>query len=145
MSWWEITNSPIVLTLITLVWGSAVASWVTALWQRRSHRHEVKLQYVQDVINSYQEYIRLVKGSPTRLEGEDFDEVHSRMLSQAKVAGLLFKDKSVGQGWKLVIDKLANVRALRLEERDSTLTEKKLHQVFAEGDIAIERMFKELQ
>ncbi|RLC70000.1 MAG: hypothetical protein DRI81_19695 [Chloroflexi bacterium] len=144
MSFWDIVNSPVILTLVTLIWGSLVASWVTALWQKRSHHHEVKLKYAQEVTSAYQEYIRMIRSNLDRLSGKDFDDLHSHMVSQARIAGFLFRDKRIGQSWQTVIDKLASVRALRVEGRDPTLIERKLREVYEEADKAVEGMFKKL-
>jgi hypothetical protein len=143
MNWWDVLNSPIVLTMITLLWGSLIASWIASLWQKRSHQHEVRLQFAQDVLKAYQEYVRLARGSVERLQGGDFDTTHAEMLSQARVASLIFKDQNIAAGWKLVIDKLANVRNLRLNDKDS-LAEKKIIEAFADADKTIEAMYKEI-
>jgi hypothetical protein len=66
------------------------------------------------------------------------------MVSYAKIAGFIFKDEQVGQGWGAAVDKLTNIRGLCVQGRDSTLIERKLKDVYSETDDTIEKMFKEL-
>jgi hypothetical protein len=143
MSWWDVLNSPIVLTMITLFWGSIVASWIASLWQKRSQQHEVKLQFAQDILKTYQDYIRLARGSTERMQSGDFDTIHAEILSQARIASLVFKDQNIAAGWRLIVDKLANVRSLRLSGKDA-LAEKKIIEAFADADKTIEAMYKEI-
>jgi hypothetical protein len=144
MTFWEIINSPIVLTIISLIWGSLVASWVTALWQKRSHQYEVKLQYAQDIVNAYQKYVRMLRSTSERLSDNDFDELHSRIVSYSRIAKFLFREKKVGENWIEVVDKLANIRNLRMQGRDFLLVDKKLKELYPEANVTIENMFSEL-
>jgi hypothetical protein len=98
MNWWDVLNSPIVLTMITLLWGSLIVSWIASLWQKRSQQYEIRLQFAKDVLKTYQEYIRLARGSTERLQGGDFDMIHAEILSQARIASLVFKDQNIAAG-----------------------------------------------
>ncbi len=139
MNWWEVINSPIVLAILTLIAGSFIATWVTSIWQRRSQSHAVKLQYTKDIIIAYQDYVRILKGDRSRLEGEEFDEVHSSLVSLVKIVGIIFKDNEIEKNWKVVINRLINVRDLRLQRRAATLVERKFRGAFKRGEKAIER------
>jgi hypothetical protein len=144
MNWWQVINSPIILTMLGLLWGSFVAARITALWQKRSHHYQVKLKYAQDVISAHQRYIRLLKNEESSVSGEEFDELHSRMVSYAKIAKFLFTDAAIGKGWQSVVDRLTSIRGLRIDKRNISLVEKKLKDVYPEANDLIERMFKEL-
>lgn len=144
MNVWDALNSPIVVTVVSLTSGSVIAAWITALWQKRSHCYETKLQFAQDIVSTYHEYVRLLKHDAKYLSDIDFDAVHSRLLSAAKVVSFLFRDKQVGPGWLEVASKLSSVRGLKLQGRDSTLIDRKLVEIFQVCDPLIEAMFREV-
>jgi len=144
MSFWEIINSPLVIGLISLLWGSIVASGITYLWQKRAYQHQLKIRCANDLIEIYQEYIRFIRGTAEKFDNSKFDEIHSEMISKAKIAGLLFKNKNIGKQWEQVAGKLANIRSLILDGRDEKLVQRKMKEVFTMGNQAEEIMFKEL-
>ena len=141
VNWWELINSPAILTLFTVIWGSFVASWITALWQKRSHQQTLRTQFAKDILKAYQQYVRLLRSQKERLQSETFDIIHAEMASQARIAGVIFKDQSIRNRWEKVTDKLANIRGLRIDGKDGT-AEKKLLDVFSEADQVIEAMYE---
>ncbi len=146
MNLWEIANSSIVITIITLVVGSILASWLTAMWQRRAKQYEIKLQQAEKLLLIYHEYIRILKGDDTKLRGEEFDRLHSQLYALSKITGLVFKDKHVGKNWKDVADTLAKVRQLRLtgkKPRDTKVTQL-FNEIYEAARVATEKMFTEL-
>ena len=84
--------------------------------------------------------MRILRGDKSRLEGEEFDKVHSNLVSLVKVMGIIYQDNNIEKDWKIVINRLTNVRALRLQNRASSLVEKKLNEAFKYGEKAIERI-----
>lgn len=145
MNIWEFFNSPIILTTITLIWGSLIASWITALWQNRSHRYEVKLQYMQSITKTYQEYIRLIRDTSSNVSGENYDTLHADIVSQMKFISFLYKNKLIGEGWDIVIAQLANIRGLRIEGKNTNFIDNKLKDVYPEVDKIIKLMVRELE
>lgn len=143
MDIWTIVNSPLVLTILTLLWGSVVASWIAALWQKRNHHHELKLQYTREIVDSYQEYIRLIRGNKKTTKA-DFDVTHAAVMSRAKIIGYLFDNKEIGRLWVTVVDKLSSVFDLKLKSRNQSLVEKSLVDIYFDSNCAIELMFNEL-
>ena len=156
MSLWEIANSSIVITTVTLIVGSILASWLTAVWQRRARQYDIKLQQAEKLLLVYHEYIRILKGDGDKLRGADFDRLHSQLFALAKVASLVFKNKKVGESWKVVVEKLAEIRYLRLptQKGDGTKLEGKkprdpqvktlFGEVYDTARVATEKMFAEL-
>jgi hypothetical protein len=144
MNFWEVINSPLILTIVSLIWGSLIASWVTALWQKRSYHHQIKLQYAQEIISIYQEYLRLIRSETANISRGDFDKIHPRMVASAKLINLLFWNKRIGQIWLSVTNKLNSTCDLRIQERDRSLIDRKLRDIYPEADKAIETMFNEL-
>ena len=131
-----IVNSPLVLTILGLLWGGIIASWITALWQKRNPHHELKLKYAQEVIEAYQEYIRLVRGTkiPPRT---DFDELQIAMMSHAKVVGHLYSNKEIRKLWASTIDKLSSIFDLKTKGRSQSLVENKLVEIYDDSNQAI--------
>lgn len=144
MSYAEIINSPSFLALVGLIWGSLVASWVSAFWQKRSRLHEVKLQYAQNIISAYQEYIRLIRSDSTQESSEDFDILHSRIVSHSRIIEFIFKNKSIGQGWTKIIDNLNSAYNLRVQGRDRSHIDRQLRNIYPKSDLVVQMMFKEL-
>lgn len=142
MTIWDIVNSPVALTVIGLLWGSIVTTWITATWQKRAHQHEIKLECAKNILSIYHDYIRLLKGSLDSLSGKEFDNINARLYTEVKIAKLIFKNKDVSKQWKSVAGSLANIRQLRLEK--SKLTDEKLDDVYDKATMATELMFKEL-
>lgn len=143
MSTWGIINSPLALAIMSLLCGGIMASWITALWQKRANRYNAKLECSKSILSIYHEYIRLVRGDPERLQGQEFDSVHARLFTQIKIARLIFRDKGVAKGWDSVIGALANMRKLCLQKEDD-LAREKLDDIFEMATIATEKMFREL-
>ena len=142
MTIWDVVNSSLVLTLIGLLWGSIVTTWITATWQKRAHQHDLKLGCAKNILSIYHDYIRLLKGNPDSLSGKEFDSVNARLYTEVKIAKLIFRNKDIGKEWKSVAGSLANIRQLRLEK--SKLTDEKLDSVYDKATKATELMFKEL-
>ena len=142
MTTWEIINSPLTLTIISLIWGSIITTWITASWQKRAYRHEIKLECAKNILSIYHEYIRLVKGNPEFLKGKEFDSINGRLHTEIKIAKLIFKDKEVAHHWKSVAGSLANVR--KLCQENSNLVGEKLDDIYNKANSATELMFKEL-
>ena len=142
MTAWEIINSPLTLTIISLVWGSIITTWIIASWQKKTHRHEIKLECAKNILSIYHEYICLVKGNSEVLAGKEFDSINARLYTEVKIAKRIFKDKEIAQHWKSVAGSLANVRKLCQEK--SKLVSEKLDDVYGKANTATELMFKEL-
>ena len=142
MTIWEIVNSPLILTIIGLFWGSLVTTWITATWQKRAYQHEVKLENAKNILSIYHDYVRLLKGNVESLSGKEFDSTNARLYTEVKIAKLIFRNKEVGKQWKSVAGSLANIRQLRLEK--SEFVNEKLDDVYDKATIATESMFKEL-
>jgi hypothetical protein len=100
MSYSDLINSPIFIALVGLVWGSLVASGVSAFWQKRSHLYEVKLQYTQNIISAYQDYTRLIRSDVIQEPEKGYDILHPRIVSYSRIIEFIFKNKSIGRGWK---------------------------------------------
>jgi hypothetical protein len=144
MSAWEILNSAVVVTVLSLLGGGIVASSVAAMWQRRNHRYTVKLQYARDILSAYHAYVRLVNGNRTRLDTEVYHEVHAQMLSLSKIAALLFEDVQVGERWLAVATGLGDAAGFRLGGRDEK-TRQRMSDVYQHAASATQAMFNELQ
>ncbi len=156
MDLWEIANSSIVITIVTLIVGSILASWLTAMWQKRARQYDIKLQQAEKILLTYHEYIRILKGDGDKLRGDDFDRLHSQLFALSKVASLVFKNKKVGNGWKEVVEMLAKIRYLRLptEKEDGAKQDGKkprdpqvkalFIEVYETARVATEKMFAEL-
>lgn len=142
MNIWEVANSPLILTLIGLVGGSIVATWLTGLWQKRAHQHEIRLECAKNILSIYHEYIRLLKGKPEFLIGKEFDSINARLYTQVKISHLVFKNKEIAKQWRSVAGSLANVRQLCLEK--SKLVNEKLDSTYDKAAVATELMFKEI-
>jgi len=138
MSIWDYLNSP----LISILLGSLAVSWITALWQKRSQRYEIKLQYAQEIINIYQEYVRLLRGE--NITADDLSKIHPKLLSNAKIIGYIFKDKRVGKSWITIAGKLSNIYGMKKQGKEKVLITEKSEEVYDEASMAIEIMFKEL-
>lgn len=140
---WNYLNSPFVLTIISLVFGSLMASWITSIWQRRAYHHQVKVQYAQDIVKIYQEYIRLLRGN-NKSKTDDFDLIHPRLVHLSKVTGFLFKNKHIGEKWATIANQLSSILDLQRQGRDKKLIERKLKALYDDGEDVIEKMFKEI-
>ena len=140
---WEIINSPIFLTLISLVWGSFIASAMTYMWQKQSHNHELRLAFIKEILTVYHQYIRLLKGNIENLKGEDFDEIHGNMRTLVNVSKILFRNTEINQGWEYVSNLMTTVRSCRLEGKFSK-ADKLLLEAFKEKNNVTEKMYKAL-
>ena len=110
MSYSDLINSPIFIALVGLVWGSLVASGVSAFWQKRSHLYEVKLQYTQNIISAYQDYTRLIRSDVIQEPEKGYDILHPRIVSYSRIIEFIFKNKSklAGVGKKLSTTSVAH-------------------------------------
>ena len=146
MDIWEIANSSIVITILTLIVGSILASSLTAMWQSRARKYDIKLEQAEKLLLIYHDYIRVLKSDDTKLYGDEFNQVHAQLLARSKIAGLVFKNKTIGESWKEVVDQFAKVRQLRLNgkaHRDPSV-HGLLTEIYEVARVATEKMFAEL-
>ena len=144
MSYSDLINSPIFIALVGLAWGSLVASGVSAFWQKRSHLYEVKLQYTQNIISAYQDYTRLIRSDVIQEPEKGYDILHPRIVSYSRIIEFIFKNKSIGRGWKKIVDNLSSAYDLRLQGRNRSVVERQLDDIYPKADLLIQMMFKEL-
>lgn len=143
MSTWQILNSPLVLALVGLLWGTLVASTVTARWQRRSRRQDLRIQHIRDLLDTYHEYIRILKSADGTLAGRDFDLVHAQLFSLSKMSAVIFDDPQIETQWKGVAQSMATLRDLKLKGRGAGF-EEKLREVCVQADLATNSMLEEV-
>jgi hypothetical protein len=144
MNLWQILNSPLVLTIVTLLGGGLVASTISAMWQRRAQQYAAKVQYAQEIINCYHAYVRLINGNKERLTGDRADEFHAQMLAQAKLARFLFRDPHAGEAWRKVSLALADAAGFKRSGHDEKANKLMAH-VYGNAEAAIEAMYNELR
>jgi hypothetical protein len=144
MTFWQVINSPFVLTIVTLLVGGLAASTISAMWQRRAQQHAVKLQYSREILATYQAYVRRINGDRERLSGDGADELHAQMLSQAKLARFLFRDPRVGEGWKTVAADLTDAAGFKRSGHDEKAS-RRMIDVYRDADLAIEATYQEIR
>lgn len=144
MNFWDLLNSPFILTLMTIVVGGFIASWLTTAWQKRSHQYQIRLELAQRILASYQAYVRLIRSNPDGLTDVEFDRLHSQLLAQAKIAKVVFTDSAIGEEWERVASRLASIRGLKMQDRDVHMIGRKLVEVYGEANSAIELMFNHI-
>ena len=138
MSIWDYLNSPFISVLL----GSLAVAWITSIWQKRSQRYAIKLQYAQEIINTYQEYVRLLRNE--KITADELSKIHPKLLSNAKIIGFIFKDKRVGKSWTTIAGKLSNIYGMKKQEKEKALITEKSVEIYNEASVVIEIMFKEL-
>jgi hypothetical protein len=139
MSIWEAVNSPIILTIISFLLVGVLASAISAAWQRRSQRHSVRLLLAKEILDTYHEYIRYLRREETIEDPNEFDRLHSDMLSKATMAKVLF-NKDIAHRLRELAHKLANVQDLRVQGRVQKAQNKRT-EVIIDTDAVIERIF----
>jgi hypothetical protein len=144
MSPWQILNSPFALTTITLLWGGIAACAISARWQRRAQLHAGQVQYAKEIMGLYQSYVRRVNGQTEGLNGERMDELHSQMLSQAKLARFLFGDPRVGEAWKIVASGLADAAGFKRSGHVEKAT-RRMVDVYQDAETAIGAMYSRMK
>jgi hypothetical protein len=144
MNLWQIINSPIVLTTVTILAGGLVASTISAMWQRRAQQHALKFQYAREILTIYQAYVRLLNGPKDRLTGDHADELHVQMLSQAKLAPFVFRDRHVGEAWQQVAARLTDAAGFRRAGHEEK-AKHRMVDVYRAADSAIQGMYMELR
>jgi hypothetical protein len=142
MNYWNILNEPFVYTVIGVLIGSIAASKISEAWQKRSQHHLIKLQYAQEIINIYQEYVRLLRNE-TVTNGE-LSKIHPKFLSTAKIIGFIFKDKRVGKIWITIVGKFGNIYGMKKQGVEKSLIIEKSEEIYDDASVVIEIMFKEL-
>ena len=90
MTVWDILNSSLSITIISFILGGILASAISAAWQRRAQRHSLRLTFLNDILNTYHEYVRFLHRNDTAEHGDVFDRYHSSMLSKTVMAKVLF-------------------------------------------------------
>jgi hypothetical protein len=140
MTFWKFLNSPIVLTIVSFLLGGVLASAISALWQRRSQKHSVQLSLSQEIISTYQEYVRFLSRKSTIKEAEEFDRLHADLLSKARISRVLYGDEIADELISLA-KRLANVQHLRLKG-DFEHAENQREKAYKCADNVIEKIFK---
>ena len=142
VSIWEVLNSPIILTTISLLWGALVASQISLLLQKRSYKYQARMQYAKEILDVYYKYIRILRrGDPESLKTDEFDDIHVHMLSLSKSAKALFTDQLIADELKTVCDSLPTIRDYIINKKQEK-AEKALVKVYSEMNIVIERIYQ---
>lgn len=141
VSLWEVVNSPIMLTTISLLWGAFVASQISILLQKRAYIYQARMQYAKDILDAYYKYIRILRGDPAKLTSDDFDEVHVHMILLSKSAKSLFKDPKIVGGLTTISDSLPTIRDYKINQKQEK-AEKALVKIYSEMNIVIERIYQ---
>lgn len=142
MYYWKFLNEPFVYTVVGVLIGSIAAAWISAVWQKRSQQYQIKLQYAQEIVNIYQEYVRLLRGET--VAATELGKIHPRFLSTVKIIGFIFKDKRVGKKWRSIAGMLSNIYGMKKQEKDRDLIIEKSEEIYDEASEVIEIMFREL-
>lgn len=124
-------------------WGTLVASTVTAQWQRRSRRQDLRIQHIRDLLDTYHEYIRILKSTDGTLGGRDFDLVHAKLFSLGKMSAVIFDDPRIETLWKGVAQAMATLRDLKLKGKGADF-EERLREVCFQGELATNSMLEEV-
>jgi len=138
MSVWDYLNSP----LISILLGSLAVAWITAVWQKRSQHYEIKLRYAQEIINAYQEYVRLLRSE--KITADELSKVHPKLLSNAKIISYIFRDKRIGKNWVTIAGRLSNIYGMKKQGKQKLLVIEKFEEIYDDASATIELMFKEL-
>ena len=148
MSLWKILNSPLVLTVVSFLLGGILASAISAMWQRRSQKHSLRLMLAQEYLKSYHQYIRYLKRYED-FDPDEFDHLHTDILSKCGMVRVLYGEM-VGIKVQQIANKMSTIHDLRDQaistgrEKLKRAYEKNLNEVFVEGRIAIEAIFRAL-
>jgi hypothetical protein len=132
------------------MFGGVLATAISAAWQRRSQRHSVRLMLSQEILKTYHQYLRYLKRNDNYEDTEEFDQLHSDMLSKCGMAKVLFGEE-LAIGLQKLAAKLANIQNLRLQahnnQRPKTKRafEKNFTEVMFEARQVIEEMFNVLK
>lgn len=116
MKLWDLINSDISITVFSFVLGGVLVSWLSFSWQKRAQKHAVRLTFARELIGTYHDYIRFLRREEKINNEEEFDELHTEMLSKSYMANIVF-DKALGQKIRALADKLQNCHQLRKQGR----------------------------
>lgn len=140
---WDIFNSPLVLTILSLLWGALVASTIAELWQRRARRQQLRAQQTKDMLSVYHRYVRLLRGNPSQLDGPRFDDIHAQFLSLNKLNLLLFRTHQIYDDWAHVATTLTAARG-RLMKGDTCHWRALFDEIRPTAEAATTTMFREI-
>ena len=116
MSFWEILNSPILLTVISIVGGGILVTAISTHWQNKSRKHSVRLSLAQSIFDIYYEYIRYLNKEDLSSTQNEFDKIHSSFLSKARISKAIFNDK-ISKDLVSLSRRLATLRDLRIRKK----------------------------
>jgi uncharacterized membrane protein YccC len=136
---WDALNQPLSVTIVGFLLGGVLASLISAFWQRRSQRHSVRLELMQDLLRCYQEYMRFLRRPESDTDDREFDRLHSEFVSRTKMAGVLF-GAGTRDSLMLLAQRMASVHALRKEGR-ATKAVNKGQEIYPLADSTFEAMY----
>jgi hypothetical protein len=139
MDIWKIINSPFIISLISVLLGGIVASIISLTWQKRAERHSMRIELLKDILRAYHEYVRFLRRDDMINNQNEFDRVHSEMLSKAKIAYVIF-DNQFGKKLRTITDKMNNVHNLRKQGMIEKAEKERL-EVYEQADSIIENLY----
>ena len=144
MSLWQVLNSPLILTVITLLGGGLAVSAISAMWQRRAQQHAAQVHYAREIMSAYQTYVRQINASREPGTSDQMDEIHAQMLTQTKLARFLFRDPRVSEDWNAVATDLTDAGGFKRTGHPEKASHRMVS-VYRNAESAIEAMYNELR
>lgn len=109
MLFWDVINSPFILTLFSLIWASLVTSYITKRNQNDNKLNEMRVKAFHDVFSIYHKYIRQVKLADC--DRNIILERHSELYAISKQLSILFSE-DISKGWICICQNLININSL---------------------------------
>jgi hypothetical protein len=105
---------PIIQSLIIVFGGGIIATLLSERYANKRDTRRLRYEALRSLVIAYQRYHRLVRGNRKYLEDGNWDEVHSLMLAEAKILGLMFDSEELFTEAKSLANKMATVKSMRL-------------------------------
>ena len=139
MKLWDLINSDFSITLLSFLLGGIIVTWLSSMLQRKSQKHSVRLLFIRELIGIYHDYIRFLRRDEKINNYEEFDELHTEMLSKSYMANIIF-DEELGKDIRSLANKLCTCQQLR-EEGKLVKAEQQRVGITKDGQSIIERLY----
>ena len=95
--------------LFAIIFGATAAGLISYLWQKKSHRFELRFKYTEKINGLFHKYTGLLYRGD--LEDEGFETIHSEFEAAIDIIGAVFS-KQVQKGWESINGHLLQAKKL---------------------------------
>lgn len=141
---WDILNSNLFVTILTIVFGGFISFYLTQKWQHRKIHFEKKHRAYVETFAAYHTLLKALKEAEQNTD-DIWNDIHAKLLAANKINRVVFSNEQIFPLWKSVANNLGNARQHIADHSKERVINKLKSKIFNDAKAAEELMLEELQ